>query len=64
MRKNQLPNGWSEDRIRKAPEHYEHQPEEECLAEDNADVDSSDTLMSIPRELVPAVRELIAKHRS
>ena len=40
------------------------QTEEEAVAEDEAAAeDANQTVMEIPRELVPAVRELIAKHR-
>jgi hypothetical protein len=45
-------------------EHYETQTDEEALAEDEAAFEStSDATMTVPVELVPAVRELIGKHR-
>jgi hypothetical protein len=44
--------------------HYEQQTDDEVLAEDEAGVAPSETVMSVPRDLVPKVRELIAKHRS
>ena len=44
--------------------HYEGQTEDEALAEDDAAIESSETVMNVPRDLVPKVRELIAKHRS
>jgi type II secretory pathway component PulC len=44
--------------------HYKKQTEEEAVAEDEAAAeDVNQTVMEIPRELVPAVRELIAKRR-
>ena len=44
--------------------HYQTQTEAEAVAEDEAAFDAPDqTLVGVPRELVPAVRELIAKHR-
>lgn len=43
---------------------YEQQTEDEALAEDEAGVAPSETVMNVPRGLVPKVRELIAKHRS
>jgi len=44
--------------------HYETQTDMEAVAEDEAAYESPDEpLVSVPRELVPAVRELIAKHR-
>ena len=44
-------------------EHYEAQTEEEAVAEDEvAYEDAAQTFMEVPKELVPEVRELIAKH--
>jgi hypothetical protein len=62
MSKENLPQGWSEERVQKVLAHYEQLSEEDALIEDEAGVESSDTVMSVPRELVPKVRELIAKH--
>lgn len=65
MSQNKFPPGWDEDRVRRVLAHYEAQTDEEAVAEDEAAFESStDTLMEIPNELVPAVRELIAKHRA
>lgn len=59
-----FPPGWDEQRVRRVLEHYETQTEEEAVAEDEAAAeDANQTVMKIPRELVPAVRELIAKHQ-
>jgi hypothetical protein len=44
--------------------HNEKQTKDEVLADDEADVDSSQTIMTVPRDLVQKVRELIAKHQS
>jgi hypothetical protein len=45
--------------------HYESQTDEESVAEDEAAYESPDqTMVEVPRELVPAVRELIAKRRA
>lgn len=43
--------------------HYEEQTEDETLAEDEAGIESSETVMNVPRDLVPKVRELIAKYQ-
>jgi hypothetical protein len=46
-------------------DHYETQSDEEALAEDEAAFESTThTVMEVPVELVPAVRELIAKRRA
>jgi hypothetical protein len=64
MSDNKLPKGWSEAKIRRVLAHYEKQTEEDALLEDEAGVGASETVMSVPRDLVPKVRELIAKrHR-
>ncbi|HEV2854907.1 MAG TPA: hypothetical protein VHC97_19095 [Thermoanaerobaculia bacterium] len=64
-KQNVFPEGWDEDRVRRVIEFYENQTEEEAIAEDEAAFESrSDTLMAVPNELVPAVRELIAKRRA
>lgn len=63
MKKNNFPPGWDEEKVKRVLEHYESQSEEEALAEDEAAYeDDSQTIMEIPNELVPSVRELIAKH--
>jgi hypothetical protein len=59
-----FPPGWDEARVKKVLGHYEAQSEEEAVAEDEAATESSaDTLLAVPKPLVPAVRELIAKHQ-
>ena len=43
--------------------HYESQTEEEAVAEDEAAFERNrETVTDVPKELVAAVRELIAKH--
>jgi len=66
MRKHSaFPPGWDEDRVRRVLAHYEKQTEEEAVAEDEAALeDNTQTLMEVPNDLVPAVRELIAKRRA
>lgn len=42
--------------------HYESQTEEEAVAEDEAAPEiSGQTIMEVPTELVPSIREMIAK---
>jgi hypothetical protein len=62
MKQPKFPPGWDEQRVRRILEHYESQTDEEAVAEDEAGVAKS-TVMDVPVELVPAVRELIAKHK-
>jgi len=64
MRPNKFPPGWNEERVRKVLAHYEQQAEEEAVAEDEAAFeDSTQTIIEVPKELLPAIRELIAKHK-
>ena len=61
---SKFPPGWDEDRVKRVLKHYESQSEEEAVAEDEAALDPSvGTVMSVPKELVPEVRELIARHK-
>jgi hypothetical protein len=65
MKLNKFPEGWDEERIHRVLAHYEKQTEEEALAEDEAAYeDTTQTTIDVPVELVPAVRELIAKHQT
>jgi hypothetical protein len=64
LKQIKFPPGWDEERVKRVLAHYEAQTEEEALAEDEAAFeDQSQTIMEIPKELVPAVRALIAKHQ-
>ena len=64
MSENKFPSGWDEEAARKVLAHYEDQTEEDALAEDEAGVSPSETVMNVPHDLVPKVRELIAKRQS
>lgn len=60
---NQFPLGWDEKRVRQTIEHYDRQSEDEAVAEDEAEFDNKEqAFVQVPLELLPLVRELIAKH--
>ncbi len=62
MGQNRLPEKWDEDRIKRVLNHYENQSEEEALAEDEmAWEDKANSFMEVPNDLIPVIRELIAK---
>ena len=63
MAQNRFPLGWDEERVQKVLARYETQSEVETVAEDEAFERPGQTVMGVPTELVPAIRELIAKHR-
>ena len=64
MKQSKYPSGWDEERVKRVLAHYETQSEEEAAAEDEAAFEAAgQTVIEVPNELVPKVRELIAKHR-
>jgi len=64
-RQSRFPEGWDEARVREVLEYYEDQTEDEAVAEYEAAFESrTETFMEVPNDLVPAVRELIAKRRA
>jgi hypothetical protein len=65
MSQAKYPIGLDEERVRRVLEHYEAQSVEEAVAEDEAAYEATThTAMDVPVELVPVVRELIAKRRA
>jgi len=64
MQQPPFPPGWDEDRIQQVLAHYENQTEEEAVREDEAAFGTCETVMSVPVDLVPKVRELIARRKS
>lgn len=65
MRQAGFPEGWDEERVRQVLEHYESQSDQEAAAEDEAAYESTThTAMEIPVDLVPEVRQLLARRRA
>ena len=65
MKNNRFPKGWTNETVRSVILHYERQTEEEALGEDEAVfTDPTETVIEVPRELLPAIRQMIAKHQS
>ena len=61
-KQSKFPIGWDEKRVKRILKHYETQSEDKAVAEDEAAYeDTNQTFMEIPNELIPVVRELIAK---
>ncbi|MEW6211948.1 MAG: hypothetical protein AB1631_26570 [Acidobacteriota bacterium] len=61
--KKKFPKGWSEERIRRVIAFYEQQSEDEAVAEDEAAL-QGETVIEVPKELLPAIREMIARHQA
>ena len=64
MSQNKVPTGWDEEKVRRVLAYYERQTEEDALVEDEAGIEPSETVMSVPHDLVSKVREMIAKRHS
>jgi hypothetical protein len=64
VNQQRFPRGWDEERVRKVLAHYENQTEDKALAEDEAAYESEgQTVMIVPTDLVPAIRQLIGRRR-
>jgi hypothetical protein len=63
MSENKFPAGWDNQKVRRVLGHYEEQAEDDAVREDEAGVQPSETVMNVPHDLVPKVRELIAKRQ-
>jgi hypothetical protein len=65
MIKRQFPSGWDEPRVQRLIAHYEQMDENVQVAEDEPALEvEGQTLMIVPTDLVPAIRELIARKSS
>jgi len=64
MKQDKFPPGWDEEKVRRVLTYYDQQTEEDALLEDEAGIAPSETVMNVPHDLVPKVRELIAKRHS
>jgi hypothetical protein len=62
MKKQRLPQGWTEKRIRELAEYHDRQTDKEQAAEIEAALSAKNqTLMVVPTELVPEIQALIAR---
>ena len=65
MSENRYPPGWDEKRVRRVLDYYEQQSDEEAVAEDEDRYETATrTVLEVPRGLLPAIRELIAKRKA
>ena len=61
-KQSKFPPGWDKERVQRVLAHYESQTQDEAVAEDEAAYeDPRQTFMEIPHELVPVVRDLLAR---
>jgi len=60
---NKYPKGWNKKKIDALIKHYEEQTEDEEVAEDEAAFNDPDqTVVLIPRALLPKVNKLLSAH--
>jgi hypothetical protein len=65
MNQTKFPPGWDEERVRRVLEHYESQTDEQAVAEDEAAYEATThTAVEVPVELLPSVRELLARRKT
>lgn len=63
MSKQEFPPGWDESLVQRLITHYEQMDDDAMVAEDEAAQEAEgQTLMVVPTDLVPAVRELIVRN--
>jgi hypothetical protein len=63
-RKQVLPAGWNEKRVQEVAAYYDNQTEDEGVAEYEAAMKVEGlTVMIVPTDLVPAIRQLIGRRR-
>jgi vacuolar-type H+-ATPase subunit F/Vma7 len=64
MVEQRFPPGWDADRVKALADYYDNQTDDEAIAEAEAALEEQgQTLVMVPTELMPAIRELIAKHQ-
>ena len=61
-----FPPGWDANRVGRLIDHYDGLSEDEQVAEDEAAAREQDgqTVISVPEDLLPAIRQLLATHKS
>ena len=66
MKKSKFPAGWDAARVQRLIEHYDAMSEEELVAEDEAAAGEQEgqVVITVPEELLPAIRKLLASHKS
>ena len=66
MSQPKFPAGWDAARVKHLIDHYESLSEDEQVAEDEAAAgeQKGQVVVTVPEELLPAIRQLLAKHKS
>jgi hypothetical protein len=65
MKSKCFPTGWDEECVCRVLSHYEQQTDEQAAAEDGvAFKGKRQTVVQVPAELMPAIREMIAQYQA
>jgi hypothetical protein len=66
MSEPRFPPGWDAARVQRLIDHYESLSEDEQVAEDEAAAaeQKGQVVITVPEELLPAIRKLLARHKS
>ena len=66
MSNSQFPAGWDADRVQRLIAHYDGMSDDELAAEDDAATEDhpGHTVITVPSELLPAIRQLLSGHTS
>ena len=66
MTESRFPAGWDGERVKRLIDFYEGLSEDEQVAEDEAGAaeQAGHAVISVPEELLPAIRQLLARHES
>jgi len=67
LSESKFPAGWDADRVKRLIDYYQGLSEEEEVADDEAGIAAErqgQTVISVPDDLLPAIRRLLAAHKS
>lgn len=66
MSESKFPAGWDAARVQRLIDYYESLSEDEEVADDEAGAAEQDgqVVVTVPEELLPEIRQLLAKHKS
>ena len=66
MSEQSFPAEWGGDRVKRLISHYDDIAEDELVAEDEAAAaeQAGQTVIAVPDDLLPAIRQLLASHKT
>jgi len=66
MSRQKFPKGWDAESIKRLAEHYDNMSDEERAADADAAAleQPEQTVISVPTELMPAIRQLLAAYKA